>query len=322
MPYKTRKRLKLVKDVPQVFRIDLDDDKAWNHYHEFLDTGLSFAIRGTVKLLTDKDDKVIRYVDKEYEFFIPHIPAYYAYKNDDRTQYVVYTRQLELPDELVNGFNLSAGMGIELVLNEFVTQKDWLNPDPNQKIEVVKKIFPELRVSGSMDFELKGFSGEPLPNSELLITSKFDDKFYVSLISEINDVFRIGKLTATMVLIRKLFENLVIDLLRIKYGVKPPNSSLFYSVRDHRYNNFSTLIKNLDGKIDDFKPYSNFLQWNKEKDSFIKFLRNIKEKGDASAHSIEITQKADEISELKPSINKYSDFLNSIILKIKETPNN
>jgi len=179
-----------------------------------------------VKILTDKDDKVTRYVDKEYEFFIPHLPAYYAYKND-KTQYVDYTRQLELPDELVNGFNLSAGMGIELVLNEFVTQKNWLNPDPNQKIEVVKKIFPEIPVSGTVDFELKGLSGEPLPNSELLITSKFDDIFYVSLVSEINDVFRIGKLTATMVLIRKLFENLVIDLLRIKYGVKPPNISLF-----------------------------------------------------------------------------------------------
>jgi hypothetical protein len=236
MPYKTRKRLKLVNAVPPVFRIDLDDDEAWNHYHDFLDTGLRYAIRGMAKLLTDKDDKVIRYVDKEYEFFVPHLPAYYAYK-DDRTQYVAYTRQLELPDELVHGFRLSAGMGIELVLNELVTQKDWLNPDPKQKIEVVK-IFPEVLVPGTMDFELKGLSGELLPNSELLITSKFDDIFYVSLVSEINDVFSIGKYTATMVLVRKLFENLLVDLLRERYISDPSKITLFFNPRKHEYRGF------------------------------------------------------------------------------------
>jgi hypothetical protein len=318
MPYKTRKRLKLVMELPPVFRIDLNDDVAWNHYHYFLDSGIRYDMRGIVKLLTDKDDKVIRYVDKEYQFFVPHLRADYAYKQDG-IQYVAYDRQLQLPDELVNGFNLSRGMGIELVLTEFVTQKDWLNPDHNQKIEVIK-IFPEAAVSGIMDFELKGLSGEPLPESELLITSKFDNAFYIGLVSEINDVFRIGKFTAAMVLIRKLFENLVIDLLRIKYGTEPPNIDIFYSTRENRFLHFSTLIKNLNNRIDHFRPYSNFLQWDKQKDSFINFLRDIKEKGDACAHSMEIIQKADEINELKPSINLYCDFLERLIQKIRETP--
>jgi hypothetical protein len=232
---------------------------------------------------------------------------------------VVYTRQLELPDELVNGFKLSAGMGIELVLNEFVTQKDWLDPDPNQKIDVVK-IFPDIEFSGVMDFELKGINGELVDSSELLVNTKFSDEFYTNLASEINNAFRIGLFTASMVLVRKLFENLIIDVLREKYGERPPFKELYFSMNDGRFHSFQTLINNFEMHIDEFKAHNVNFQWDAGKNHFFKFLRDIKEHGDACAHSIEMIHDPNDLNDLKPSIGKYSDLLVRLIQKIKETP--
>jgi len=119
-----------------------------------------------------------------------------------------------------------------------------------------------------------------------------------------------------MVLVRKLFERLIIELLRQKYGM--PQIELFYSTQDDGFHSLSTLIRNLRTKIDDFKPYD-FFKLDREKESFLNFLWDTNEEGNASAHSIEGLLDPEEINALKPSINKYSDLLVRLIQKAKET---
>lgn len=345
MPYLTRKRIKLVRERPPILEVDLNDDESWNHYHYYLDTGIRYLIRGTVVLLIDKDDNVAYFVGHEYEFQVPYYSAWHTDKG------VQYDRRLTLPDELVNGYRVSAGMGIELILREFVIDKEWLRRysqssgmEMNMKkiekqigktektfseiseiememirkeVEKPVKIFSEIDVIGVMDFEPKGLSEGLFATSELLIVTKFSDEFYDKLALEINNAFRVGLLTATMVLVRKLFERLIIDLLRTKYGMS--QKELFYSEDDCGFHNLSTLIRNLRPKLDDFKPYD-FFKLEREKESFLNFLWNIKEEGNASAHSIEPSLDRNGISDLKPLINKYSELLVRMVQKVKETP--
>jgi len=93
---------------------------------------------------------------------------------------------------------------------------------------------------------------------------------------------------------------------------------LFYSENDCGFHNLATLIRNLRPKLDDFKLYD-FFKLEREKESFLNFLWKIREEGGAGAHHIHSLDH-DGISDLKPSINKYSELLKHLIQKVKETP--
>jgi len=51
---------------------------------------------------------------------------------------------------------------------------------------------------------------------EYLLIQVFSDEFYKILVQNINLAYRYGLYTAAMVLIRKILENLLIDILRKK----------------------------------------------------------------------------------------------------------
>jgi hypothetical protein len=53
------------------------------------------------------------------------------------------------------------------------------------------------------------------------------DPYYSKLKSEINNTYRYNLHTATFILVRKLFENLIVDLLMAKYGTKKTGTVLF-----------------------------------------------------------------------------------------------
>jgi hypothetical protein len=301
-------------------------------------------VRGTVVLLTDKDNNVVHFVGHDYEF---QVPPSQAINTDKGTQ---YNRRLRLPKELVNGYRVQAGMGIELILREFVMEKEWLvehiqknkmgsflenlekkigfyreifpNISEAQKemlrkeVEKPEKIFPEIDLIGVMDFRPKREGEELFATSEPLVITKFTDDFYDKLSLEINNSFRFGLPTATMVLVRKLFERLIIDLLRTKFGMS--QKELFYSEIDSGFLSLSALIRNLKQKVDDFKP-NNFFKLKKEKEDFENFLWKITEEGSPCAHSMHLLDR-EGINDLKPSINKYSELLIRLIQKVKETP--
>ncbi len=284
MPYVTRKKTKQIHKGPtMLLKVDLADDKFPKHYR--LDYGIPTIIRGTVTLLVDENNYVKFFINKDYEFQV----------RNRQPSYGVYERYLMLPKELVNDFAIDEGMGIELVLNEV---------DLGGEAE---KIFSERIEQGSMDFEPKAVSGEMLSSSEMLINTNFTEKHYVDLVSEINNAFRIRLFTATLVLIRKLFESLIIDLLRQRYGMQSlTDIELYYCLNHHRFHNFSTLIDNLGKKLDDFGPYTDALKQDKEKERFMEFLKNITEEGNANAHSMEILHDPQKRAAWKPSINEYS----------------
>jgi len=306
MPYVTRKEIKLKLKKPLVLKVDLADDTLPRHY--MLDSGIKTLLRGTVSLLVDENFYVKSVINKDYDFEV-YSRGFYGANHK-----VSYERHLRLPEKLVKGFAIDEGMGIELILHEVVRGEVLENVFVEKEVE---PIFPEARINGSMDFEPKGPGGDILAGSELLITTKFDDEFYDELVFEINSAFGLRLCTTTVVLVRKLFEKLIIDLLRKKYGM--PQIELFYSTQDDGFHSLSTLIRNLRTKTDDFKPYG-FFKLDREKESFLKFLWKVKEEGNASAHSLGPLLNSEEINALKPSINRFSDLLIRLIQKVKETP--
>lgn len=299
----TRRRVSPLSTQFSIFKVDLVDDKLSKHYA--LDYGIPTFLRGTVTVLVDANDKVKQYINKDFEFEV-YSKGYYG----GSPIRCFYDRFMMLPRDLVNDFAIDVDDGIELVLKEHVFK------DETGK-EEIEKIFSESRVKGPMDFEPKGFNSETVYGSEMLVTTQIADEDYNSLVLEINGAFSVGLFTATLVLVRKLFESLIIDVLRLKFGMG--QMELFYSKEDNGFHTLHRLIKNLGANLNEFKPYG-FFKLEREKEGLMNFLWKIKDESNASAHSFGPLLGREEVNALKPSINEYSSLLVRIAQKVKETP--
>lgn len=145
---------------------------------------------------------------------------------------------------------------------------------------------------------LKGVEGKfsPLiPHSVYLNLNEFPDDFYKDLIQLINSSYEHKLYPVLPILTRKLFENLLIDILRSFYGTK--EIGIFYNVKKSRFNDFSTLIENCREKLKDFEIY---------KDVFNEKLLNQIDKhrgrGNSSAHTLSIDIDSEEIDAIKEEV--------------------
>jgi hypothetical protein len=115
-----------------------------------------------------------------------------------------------------------------------------------------------------------------------------ENEFYTDLISEINRCYKIKADEATLILYRKLLENLLIDIIRSHYGID--EIELYFDTDKGRHRYFSELIDNLRERAGEFHKYSTALD-----DNFIDLIEDFKYRGDASAHSIENRVKSETI---------------------------
>ncbi len=78
----------------------------------------------------------------------------------------------------------------------------------------------------------------PIGQSSNLIDLDFNDVFYNELRDEINKAYQMRLFTSVMLLVRKLFENLIIEILRMKYPYnKTGNLEIYYLENDRRFQN-------------------------------------------------------------------------------------
>lgn len=314
MPYFTRKRLKrLQTSYPSyVLYVDLNDEETWERYNDFFEPNIRFFVHGDVGLISDKEDKVVYKVNNTYEFYIRCKKDY-----DPKTRkYVLKNRMIHLPESLTNGFGLRAGMGIEITLNEFFKDTSNLENEPQLLWDISKidkRILGDVEWKGDTDFELKGINGELLNSSEVLVSTKFINKFYVSLVNEINTAYKIRLWTSTMVLLRKLFENLLVDMFREKYSSDPTKTTYYYKDGENRtFQSMKDRLKNKD-ILNDFAQHDQTIAKDKY---LIPFLEKIIWHGDKNAHTIENIHDPEKIKELKDDINNYSALLVRVIHRI------
>lgn len=122
---------------------------------------------------------------------------------------------------------------------------------------------------------------------EYLTIRKLPDDFYYGLLDSVNKSYTHGICVAVSVLVRKLLENLLVDILRKKFKMK--SIGLFYDKRNRRFRGLNVLIKNFEDNLDSFKTVMPSID-----SDFVKKLNTYREAGNSAAHTLEVeTRKSD-----------------------------
>jgi hypothetical protein len=119
------------------------------------------------------------------------------------------------------------------------------------------------------------------------------DQFYETLVDDIERTYTHRVYDATLVLTRKLLENLMIDTFRRHYGTGE-DVDMFFDPDQCQCKSFSKLLDNLENNSVDLKMYDSRL----DNSEFHKQLQNFRQQGNISAHSITVNVSDEEIEEL------------------------
>ncbi|MGD1838918.1 MAG: hypothetical protein ACPKPY_12785, partial [Nitrososphaeraceae archaeon] len=137
------------------------------------------------------------------------------------------------------------------------------------------------------------YSPSPI-KTKILINIKFKDLFLTTLVNEINGTFRSGYFTSSLILLRKLFENLLILLLQHKYPKdKPGNLEIYFDQDNNRSRFFSELIKNLNERKKEFTNNERNIE------QLINRITHLKEKADTTTHLYTQIADKEEIKKIK-----------------------
>lgn len=138
------------------------------------------------------------------------------------------------------------------------------------------------------------------------IPSNLPHELFKKLIHEINAAYSYQLYTSTYVCLRKLFESLLIELLRVKFGTT--QIDMYYWADRGRFHDFSILIENLENNVGDFRQYTS--SFNQD---FFTFLKNFRERASNAAHSIDILLTPNNIDKIKDMVNHNLALLCNVI---------
>jgi len=144
---------------------------------------------------------------------------------------------------------------------------------------------------------------------KLLEVTDIPDDFYRKLIDEINYLYKHGLALSLSVLIRKLLENLLIDILRKRYGTT--ELALYYDTSKHRFFDFSILLKNLENRQADFQHITTNLN-----NEMIGKINSYRETGNSGAHSIDANVKIEFFKDKRNDLNYLVQFLFRLLKNI------
>ncbi len=199
-------------------------------------------------------------------------------------------------------FDSDEQIGLFLI-GEIVQQE---NPYDDPLTEDAKRALAQiLSMFGSEGIEAVVPNFPPPVAKKLIEVVWIPDDFYEKLIDEINRAYAYQMPMSLSITIRKLLENLVIDILRKKYSTA--NLTLYYDPSRRRFNDFSVLLQNLDAKKGDF----NYITPSLDK-SFISDLNRYREIGNSGAHSIDTNLAVEQFTADKDKIN----YLVRLLLKV------
>jgi len=148
--------------------------------------------------------------------------------------------------------------------------------------------------------------GGAFTSKKEFISSTFYDDFYNNLKKEINRSYRFKIFTGTVILSRKIIENLIIDIMRLKF---PPNNekniALYFRTEDGRFHDLTILLKNLEAKKEEFKIDMPIIE------HLLTLIKPFRPNANSKAHSIIM------IGEEKELLNADIERMVELLLKIK-----
>lgn len=126
--------------------------------------------------------------------------------------------------------------------------------------------------------------------------------FYRELVSQINKAYYCGLYVVVPILARKLLENLLIDVLRRRFGMK--DADLFYDKRRRRFHDFGQLLVSLEGCLAELHPVSS--SFNR---ALVRRLDAFRETGNSRAHSIEVQTSQNDVDEARGELENLTRLL-------------
>lgn len=170
--------------------------------------------------------------------------------------------------------------------------------------------YPTLRVvEGGFDQIPSNSTNVQLYNNPLVQINNSPDSFYPDLISEINACYQTSSYNATVVLSRKLLENILIDVLRARFGTGA-GMHLFFQKDRSQFDSFSTLIDNFKQEIEHFQALSDAAD-----SDLIDDLHKVRHRGNGGAHSLEKEITEQDVEKLGPIIEKTATILFDLRMK-------
>lgn len=134
--------------------------------------------------------------------------------------------------------------------------------------------------------------------------------FYTPLISEINTCYQVQADEATLVLTRKVIENLLLEVIRTVEGMD--NLEVFYNTDIRQSKSLGSLISAFSDRLDKFDKYTSGID-----DGLVQDMNDIKHQGDASAHSIETSISEDELESLSETATEVCKLLLRLRTEVK-----
>jgi len=137
-------------------------------------------------------------------------------------------------------------------------------------------------------------------NKKYLEISINKDPFYEKLIIEINKAYNNDMHLTILLLLRKLFETIIADLLWKRYT----DSSLIRE-ENGKSKGLNKILKNAEDKI----KKGNFTNDDKKILEYLEFIKTLKNSGNKSAHDITYDITPNEIEQIKKKANQAANFL-------------
>lgn len=141
----------------------------------------------------------------------------------------------------------------------------------------------------------------------LAIDNFEDDRQYRQLFEDINKTYRYRIYDATMVLTRKLFEDMVFEILKTHYAGE--NVEMFYDQENNRHYSFDDLLDNLKDGVTTLRRYSRDLD-----EPLVEQIRDLKDAGNTGAHSIKVDFTDDEVEAWSDDATRIAEILYDVLI--------
>jgi len=133
---------------------------------------------------------------------------------------------------------------------------------------------------------------------ETLISYDTTDHFVRDHVEELNRAYTHRVYTAAYILLRKIIENLIVDILKQKYPAKnsKQNLELYWDIAKRRFKDFSIILRNLYDKRAEFGP-----DQSKAIERVYQLAKRFKDEANDKTHSwYHIVRNKHELLDLQP----------------------